>query len=172
MAKPNIIFIFSNPSTQWKPLLGPAGSTGLCTPDMALIDNGNGDVTISGTTNSGLFTYKGKTYTTYPAASATLAVQKGRQPKFAFNVVDAGGASNTYFLNGVALKNMAGNGSPGGSNFPDLDVNVANDGTTTLNLQDNNQGKPGTTASFDVLILVQDGQGNVGLIDPLVTNNS
>lgn len=172
MAKPNVIFIFSNPAAQWKPLLGPAGTTGLCTPDMALVDNGNGDVTLSGSANSTTFPYKGKTYTTYPAASATLAVQKGRQPQFAFNVVDASGAANTYVLNGVALKNMAASGGTGGDSFPDLDVHVGNDGSTTLNLQDNNKAAVGTTVSFDVLILVQDAKGQVGLIDPLVTNSN
>ena len=168
MAKPNVFFIFTDPTTQWKPLQGAAGTTGLCTPDMALIDDGNGDVQLGGNANSKPFIYKGKSYTTYPAATATLAVQKGRQPKFAFNVVDSGGNTNTYFLNGVALKNLTA-GGPGGANFPDLDVKVANDGSTTLNLQDNNQG---SAVSFDALILVQDSQGNVGLIDPLVTNSS
>jgi hypothetical protein len=168
MAKPNVFFIFSDPSTQWKPLQGAAGTTGLCTPDMALIDNGNGDVVLSGTANALPFTYKGKSYTTYPAASATLAVQRGRQPKFAFNVVDSAGNTTLYFLNGVALKNLAA-GGPGGANFPDLDVKVANDGTTTLNLQDNNQG---AALSFDALILVQNSLGQVGLIDPLLTNSN
>lgn len=172
MGKPNVIFIFSNVSTQWKPLLGPASTNNLCTPDMALVDDGNGDVTISGTANPNSFTYKGKSFTTYPASSATLAVQRGRKPKFAFNVVDASGASNTFFLNGAALKNMAANGGTGGTNFPDLEVQVANDGTTTLNLQDDNKAAVGTTSSFDVWVLVQDSQGNVGLIDPLVTNSN
>ena len=172
MAKPNVIFIFSDPTTQWKPLLGPVGTAGLCTPDMALVDDGNGDVTLSGTANPTTFTYKGKAYTTYPASSATLSVQRGRTPKFAFNVVDSSGNTNTYFLNGVALKNMAANGGTGGANFPELDVSVANDGTTTLNLQDDNKGPAGSTTTFDVWILVQDSQGHVGLIDPLVTNNN
>ncbi len=172
MGKPNIIFIFSNVTTQWKPLLGLTSTTGLCTPDMALIDNGNGDVTISGTANPTTFPYRGKTYTTYPASSATLAVQRGKKPTFVFNVVDANGASNTFFLNGAALKNMAANGGTGGANFPDLAVQVANDGTTTLNLQDDNKAAVGATSSFDVWVLVQDSQGNLGLIDPLVTNSN
>ena len=172
MGKPNIIFIFSNVTTQWKPLLGAPSTTGLCTPDMALVDDGNGDVTISGTANSSTFTYKGKTYTTYPATGTTLAVQRGKKPTFVFNVVDAGGASNSFFLNGAALKNLGANGGTGGVNFPDLQVQVANDGSTTLNLQDDNKAAVGTTSTFDVWVLVQDAQGNVGLIDPLVTNSN
>lgn len=168
MAKPQVLFIFSDPTTQWKPLQGAAGTTGLCTPDMALVDDGNGDVTLNGQPSTP-FIYKGKSYPSYPAATATLTVQKGRQPKFAFSVVGSG--SNSYFLNGVALKNQTAAG-PGGTTFPDLDIKVANDGTTTLNLQDINPGAAGSTTSFDMLILVQDRQGNVGLIDPLLTNDN
>lgn len=169
MGTPNVFFIF-NAAAQWKPLSGATKTTGFCTPDMALIDDGGGDVTLSGTANTAKFSYKGKDYTTYAAADATLAVQKGRKPKFAFNVADASANTNTFFLAGLALKNLAG--GTGDKSFPALDLSVAKDGTTTLNLKDDNDAGAGTTVKFDFWVLVQNSSGDIGLIDPLVTNTN
>ena len=172
MGTPNVLFIFSSPSTQWVPLTGTTASTGFCTPNIALLSNGGGDVVLSGTANGTPFNYKGTNYTTYPAASASLTVQKSKKPKFGFNVCDASGATNTYFLGGVALKNMASSGGSGGASFPSASVSTAADGSTTLQLQDDNLGSSNSTAQFDFWVLVQNSSGDVGLIDPLINNEN
>lgn len=172
MGTPNVLFIFSTPSTQWTPLSGNTVKTGFCTPDIALIDSGSGDVSISGTANTSKFVYKGNSYTTYPAASATLVVLAGKSPKFAFNVADSAGLTNTYVLGGVALKNTAKGGGTGGSSFPSTDIAVALDGTTTLNLQNNDLAGKGAIVTYDFWVLVQNSGGDIGLIDPLVTNSN
>lgn len=168
MGTPNVLFIFSNPATQWTPLTGSTATTGFCTPDIALVDDG-GDVTLGSNAASTPFTYKGKVYASYPAAGATLAVGKGKKPRFDFLVADASGTTNTYFLAGVALKNM-GSGGPGGAAFPSTAVNVASDGSTTLQLQDDNKSPSNSSVSYDFWVMVQNSAGDVGLIDPLITN--
>ncbi len=172
MGTPSVLVIFTAPSTQFVPLTGSTASTGFCTPDMALIDDGGNDVVISGTPNNAAFNFKGKTYTTYAAASATLTVQKGKQPKFSFIVCDVSGTTNTYALGGVALKNMGSGGGSGGASFPEIDINVANDGSTTLKLQDDNKGAANSTVTYDFWVMVQNSAGDVGLIDPLITNDN
>ena len=106
MGTTNVLFVFSAPATQCKTLTGSTATTGICTPDIALIDDGGGDVVLSGIANASPFTYKGKSYTTYPAASATLSVTKNKKPMFAFLVADADADANTttYCLGGLALK--------------------------------------------------------------------
>ena len=170
MGTPNVLFVFSAPATQWKPLTGSTATTGFCTPDIALIDDGGGDVVLSGIANASPFTYKGKSYTTYPAASATLSVTKNKKPRFAFLVADANANTTTYCLGGLALKNMASGGGSGGANFPEIEVNVASDGSTTLQLQDANKGPANCSVSFDFWVMVQNSSGDLGLIDPLITN--
>lgn len=172
MGTPNVLFIFTAPSTQFVPLTGTTANTGFCTPDMALIDNGGNDVVISGTPNNSAFNYKGTTYTTYPSAGATLTVQKNKKPTFSFIVCDASGVTSTYALGGVALKNMGSGGGSGGANFPEVDINVANDGSTTLKLQDDNKGPANSTATYDFWVMVQNSAGDVGLIDPLIVNDN
>ena len=172
MANPKVIFIFSDPKEQWRPLLAEPSAERLCNPDMALVDDGDGDVTICGTANPRLFVYKGKSYATYPAEGTSLTVKRGAKPKFVFRVVDQNGLGNTYFLNGVALRNMDGKGIQTGTIFPDLKIVVGKDGSTKLKLQDENKGQRGTTSKFEFWILVQNSERKLGLIDPLVTNNS
>jgi hypothetical protein len=172
MGTPTVLFIFTAPSTQFKALTGSSAGSGFCTPDMALIDNGGNDVVISGTANGSGFNYGGTTYTTYPAASATLTVQKNKQPKFSFIVCDINASTTTYALGGVALKNMGAGGGPGGGAFPSLSVDVANSGMTTLKIQDQNNGPANSTSSYDFWVMVQNSAGDVGLIDPLIMNES
>jgi hypothetical protein len=171
MGTPTVLFIFASAS-QFVPLTGSTASSGFCTPNMALIDDGGNDVVISGTATGSAFNFKGKTYTTYAAAGATLTVQKGKQPKFSFIVCDATTATNTYALCGVALKNMASGGGKGGASFPEVDINVAGDGSTTLKLQDDNKGAANSTATYDFWVMAQNSSGDVGLIDPLIENEN
>ena len=172
MTTASVLLIFSNPSTQWTPLTGSTAKSGFCTPDMVLLDGG-GVVTISSKASGTPYTYKGVSgYTAYPAANVTLVVAKGQSPTLVFNVVDSTGKTNTYFLGGVALQNMASGGGAGGLSFPLTSVGVAADGTTTLSLQNNDQAKSGTTSTYDFWVLVQNSSGDLGLIDPLVTNSN
>jgi hypothetical protein len=171
MATASVLFVFSSPATQWIALTGSTASTGFCTPDMALLDGG-GVVSISTKAAGKSFTYKGKPCTTYPAASVTLVVAAGQSPLLTFNVSDASGNPNSYVMGGIALQNMGTGGGTGGASFPTTSIQVDSLGTTTLSLQNTDLAQKGATTTYDFWVMVQNSNGDVGLIDPLVTNSN
>lgn len=170
MANVTVIFLFQQPG-QWVPLTGSTPGSGLCTPNMIVIDPGAADVTVSGSSN-GSVVYGGTSYATYPAAGTTIQVLKGRQPTFLFAATDGTLSSSSYLLTGIALKNLSTNLSGGGTaSFPGVEVStIGRTGYYGVTLQDNNSGAESTSTSYDFWVMAQNAAGDVGLIDPLITN--
>jgi hypothetical protein len=173
MGAPTVLFVFATPpGTQWVPLTGTTASSGFCTPSIGLVNDGGGDVTLTSNATPTSFVYNGKNVSIYPSAGATLNVLKGKTPKFSFVVVDSSSptpSTTAYFLCGLALKNITPGGSDnGGTSFPEIDINTDKAGATTLVMQDNNKA----SGTYDFWVMVQDNKGNVGLIDPLITNDA
>lgn len=167
MGSPNILFVFQQAS-QWVALTGSRPGSGLCTPNVVVLNDGGGDISVP-TPSNGNFTYKGTSYPTYPTATCTLVVGSQKTPKFSFTATDATASATAYFLTGVALKNAAATGGNGGQSFPGLKVDVDNQtNATTLTLQDNNKG----AATYDFWVMAQNSAGDVGLIDPLISNTN
>lgn len=166
MGSPVVLFVFNDPATQWKSLTGSSATAAPCTPLMGLVSDGNGDVSLNGVGTATPISYGGNTINCYASSGSTLVVGKGKTPNFSFLVVDGSSSSTAYFLCGLALKPIGASPSPGG-NFPGLSVATATNGATTLTMAD--KGKAAGT--WDFWVLAQNAGRDLGLIDPLITNN-
>lgn len=169
---PKILFIFSDP-TQFTPLAGTTAETGFCTPYLALTDNGDGSVQIQG--QSSQLTVGGTTYTVYPSHGpagnpTTLLLAANTTATFSFTVVDGRGNSLAYFLSGLAAQRQTASGTQNAQ--PPLTVSVDRAGATTLSVTDYNHNSRDESTTYDFWVLVQNTDGDVGLIDPLITNEN
>lgn len=168
MGTVNVAFVFTS-SSQFVKLNG-ASSLAYCTPQLVLVDGGN-EVTISGAAGNTI-SIGGRNLTMYPSEGpatnpTTLSVARSKQPKFEFTVVTSAGAKSTdYALCGLALKKSGGGLDL--NSFPGLSVSVSN-GVTTLSVQDDDK-TAGVT--YDFWVLVQNSNGDIGIIDPLITNDA
>jgi hypothetical protein len=169
MAKPVVLFVFNDPpGSQWVSVTGDTATTGFCTPGMGLVSDGNGDVVLTGTGPSEIFRYGNKDVTLYPSNVVTLSVPKGKAPRFSFLVVDKKSSATAYALCGLALKrNASALRAGGGSSFPELKVNTESSGITLLTLKNDPNGQQ---VGYDFWVMAQNAVGDVGLIDPLITN--
>ncbi len=172
MATPQVLFIFSSPN-QFVPLTGTTARTGFCTPLMALTNNGGGAMSISGVGSN--LTIGQNSYTVYPSQGSgntptVLTLNTGSTATIGFTVIDGNGGKLTYFLSGLAVKRLGATPGGGGVVFPQLNVVVDNTGATTLNVEDDNDDAGGSTTTYDFWVTVQNVNGDVGLIDPLITN--
>lgn len=170
MVTANILFVFSNPSTQWVALNGSNAASSLCSPMMVVTNDGGpapggGRIVVPSGTASNLRVGQ-NLYTAYPSQGSTLTVAKQTDVSFSFSVVDAQGGTRSYFLAGIAVKNMSGSG---GMVFPNATLQSTNGGST-LSVEDNNVPTRTSPISYDFWLLVQNATGDVGLIDPLITN--
>jgi hypothetical protein len=177
MANVSVVFVFSQ-SSQFVALTGPNAQSGFCTPYLAVTDNGGGEVVPSGA-SAGSVTIGKTSFQMFPSQGpssnpTTLTVSKNHQPKFNFSVVvpDPNNPSKfipatSYALAGLALKKVGSNGVDL-TTFPGLNVSVDKNSITTLSVDDKSSGN--TSATYDFWIMVQNASGDVGLIDPLITN--
>ncbi len=166
MGKPAFAFVFSN-SSQFVPI---TTNGQLCTPDMVMFSSDN-QVTFPGSLASpnGTITLappgqpkSSQQLTLYPAASSSITVDAKKAPTFSFVVCDGNGDYTAYSLAGVALQ---GGGKAGSGQFPTVDI-TSSGVTTTMDLTDrNNDGN-----SYEFYVLVQNAQGQIGLIDPRIVN--
>lgn len=168
MNKPSFAFVFSD-SSQFVPI---TTNGQLCTPDMVMFDSDN-QVSFPGVlaAPSGTITLgppdepKSATLLTkYPAALSTIAVDPKTEPTLNFAVCDGTGNYGAYSLAGVALQ---GGGKAGSGEFPKVDI-ISSGDYTTMALTDRNDD----SNSYEFYVLVQNAQGQIGLIDPRIVNQS
>jgi hypothetical protein len=169
---PKILFIFSE-AKQFIPLAGSTAKTGFCTPYMVLTDDGDGSVKIHGQRHE--LKIAGKTYQAYPSHGpkdnpTTLLLSKDTTATFCFTVIDDCGSPVAYFLSGLAAQRMASSGNKNAQ--PALSVSVDSHGATILSVVDDNDTRHGSSSTYDFWVMVQNTGGDVGLIDPLITNQS
>ena len=172
MGAPLVIFVFNKPpGSQWVSLTGGSGKLGFCTPLMGLVDDGGGDMQIQSNDLGVDFPYGNKTVRIYPSDAVTLAVGKGKKPRISFVVLDKDGNTTAYALGGLALKPKAIAVRNGGASFPELKVTTSKSNATVLTLtNDPDQGPHDKVIAYDFWVMVQNADGEVGLIDPLITN--
>jgi hypothetical protein len=170
------MFYFSQPTTQWVGLTGTNPGSGLCTPDLVMIDDGGGDIGVTGTSN-GTVTFDGTTYNTFPAANCTIVVNRRRQPDFTFFSTDSTFSGSVYLLSGLALKTIGGGAGTGSAGFPGVSVGNAVVGkgssrTNYVSVTMKDHGASTTKTTYDFWVMVQNSGGDVGLIDPMITNDA
>jgi len=171
MGKPTFAFVFSS-SDQFRPVTNGGE---LCTPDMVMFGSDN-EVSFSGTPSVPNPTItlappgqpkSPQVLNRYQSATVVITVDKGKAPTFNFAVCDGNGDYTAYFLAGVALQNGVKSGVAAGQ-FPAVDVVLNNGGYTTLDLTDRNTDGNG----YEFYVLVQNAQGQIGLIDPRIVNQT
>ena len=173
-----IMFVFTDPA-QFVSLNGSTPETGMCSPLIVLMDGRDGEVTIKGAKETNQVTIDLKLYDAYPSQGpennpTTLTVAATKHPLFQFNVMGVDPKVVSYYLGGLALKSIPPNngisqsGDVGGT-FQQMAVAVDHyTGQTTLTVQD----EPTGSMTYDFWTLVQDANGNVGLIDPRIVNTN
>jgi hypothetical protein len=168
MNKPAFAFVFSD-SSQFVPI---TTNGQLCTPDMVMFSSDN-QVTFPGTnvsSNGSIMLAppdEPKSATqldTYPAAQSNITVDAKKAPTLNFAVCDGDGDYGAYSLAGVALQ---GGGKAGSGQFPKVDITTSGDYTTMALTDRNNDGN-----SYEFYVLVQNAQGEIGLIDPRIVNQT
>ncbi len=170
MAQPQFAFVFSSAS-QFVPV---TTSGQLCTPDMVMLSDGDGDVTFTGPASPGspimLPPPGGKgqprSMTLLQSATAAITVKKGKSPTFSFWVCDVSGNYQAYALAGVALQNTQQGGN-GFGQFPKVVIDIESS-ATVLQLSDNNKD----SNPYEFYVLVQNSAGQLGLIDPRIVNQN
>jgi hypothetical protein len=168
MNKPAFAFVFSD-SSQFVPI---TTNGQLCTPDMVMFSSDN-QVTFPGpnAVPSGTITLappddpkSASPLTKYPAAQCAIAVNPKNALTLNFAVCDGTGNYGAYSLAGVALQ---GGGKAGSGQFPKVDIITSGD-YTTMALTDRNAD----SNNYEFYVLVQNAQGQIGLIDPRIVNQS
>lgn len=169
---PKILFIFSD-AKQFTPLAGTTAKTGFCTPFMVLTDHGDHSVKIHGKSQE--LYVDGKKYDAFPSHGpkdnpTTLLLTKDTTATFSFTVIDDCGSPVAYFLSGLAAQRLASAGNKNAQ--PALSVSIDSHGATTLSVVDDNDTRHDRSSTYDFWVMVQNKDGDVGLIDPLITNQT
>lgn len=161
MARTNILFIFAS-NSQFK-----ASTAGFCTPNIKLLPGGPDGVKIYSPDPQ-------NPDGSYPSEHAELLIPKGKHPDLTFTVVDGTiqpPDKTAYFLGGMALNEESRKlrALHNCHTFPKIEVDFpGNDCACRLTLDvKNSQGHAGT---YSFLVLVQNRDGQVGLIDPRIVN--
>ncbi len=166
MASTVSFFVVIPAGFQFLPI-APGQPVAFCQPYLVQTTD-DSKVQLSGGTQS-TFTFAGKSYTGVLCDdTAQIQVLNGAQRDFKFSVCTASGSVAGYFLTGVMLKNTD-NGTSAGSAFPVVTIDITGTQNGSLTLED----RPGKdTLNYELWLMMQDGNGNLGLIDPRIVNQN
>lgn len=182
MSQPLIAFVFNN-INQFKAVT--AGGQ-MCTPDIVVFDTNEGEISITGTLSSTSPVSlpppgkpdKSEQVSVYTASSAKITVAKNRSPQLQFVVCDNTGANasppiaptyTSYLICGIAMRNDDNGNRPDVSRFPGFSVQV-DKGITELQQTDDNTRNNAATSTYEFYVVVQNANGDIGLIDPKIVN--